>query len=121
MGFGWKDALEIGMGVGIGFLTGGPAGAVLGGATSARREILEHVGQNAQDEYQMLLDYLRELADKDITNDVRRELGFARIRGVFEEGGNPYEERHVRATLENALLDIKGDLAEAFDPGRKKA
>ena len=115
MGFSWKDALKIGMGAGVGFLTGGPAGAILGGVTSAREKVLELVGQDAKDEYDGLLNYLRELSEKDVSNDVRRELGMARIRGMFEESGTPYEERHVRATLENALLDINGDLAAAFD------
>ena len=116
MGFGWKDALKIGMGAGLGFLAGGPIGAAVGGISSARKKVLELVGPGIEDEYEDLLVYLRGLGEEDISNKVRRSMGMEMIREKFEAGGKPFEERHVRATLENALLDITGDLAGGFDP-----
>lgn len=118
MGFGWKDVARIGLGTGVGFLTSGgnPIGAVLGGLKAAKPDILGFIGDNAKNSYEGLLDYLDELENREeLTNTERNVMAENKVRALLDESGEPYKERHVKFVMAQALMDVKGDIAEAFE------
>jgi hypothetical protein len=114
----WKVVARIGLGAGVGFLTGGPAGAAIGGLAAARDKLIGLIGDEALTDYEQLLDYLRELEGNDTLDNVeRRMFAVDRIRTMLARSGEPYKDRHVEYVLLQALMDVKGDLADAFEVG----
>lgn len=122
----WKKlVLRASLGAGVGFLTGGPIGAITGAAGAFRERALKEIGHEAAEDYDKLLAFLGDLSNRThLGNSDRRRLAMERIRSSMQNAtdvdahGVPktaIPERRVRFVLESALMELSGDMAEAFD------